>query len=114
MIPCPAGMYSLGGAHLNCTQCPAGFACASASSSPLPCEGGMVFGKFLVLLNNFFSSKYWLIKESITLAQIRALFAFCSIHDLHSPANVTKFLLKMKAQKKAFDINMVTSSLACI
>ena len=40
IIPCPSGMYSLGGAYLNCTECPAGYACPNAASSPMLCSGG--------------------------------------------------------------------------
>lgn len=42
MVPCPTGMYSLGGASINCTECPAGFACPIASSSPITCTGGIM------------------------------------------------------------------------
>lgn len=40
-VPCPKGMYSLGGASTNCTECPAGFECPSAVSNPISCTGGM-------------------------------------------------------------------------
>ena len=40
MVRCPGGMYSLGGAILNCTACPPGYACPNVASSPVPCIGG--------------------------------------------------------------------------
>lgn len=39
-VPCPDGMYSVGGAKFNCTACLAGNACPYAASAPVPCTGG--------------------------------------------------------------------------
>lgn len=39
-VPCPAGMFSLGGSTFNCTACRAGTACPYAASTPVACTGG--------------------------------------------------------------------------
>lgn len=39
-VPCPAGMYSLGGRFENCTVCPAGNACPDPAGAPVACTGG--------------------------------------------------------------------------
>lgn len=39
-VPCPAGMYSLGGRFENCTACPAGNACPDPAGAPVACTGG--------------------------------------------------------------------------
>ena len=39
-VPCPAGMYSLGGKFENCTACPAGSACPDPAGVPVSCTGG--------------------------------------------------------------------------
>lgn len=39
-VPCPAGMYSLGGRFENCTACPAGSACPDPAGAPVACTGG--------------------------------------------------------------------------
>ena len=39
-IPCPTGMFSLGGRFENCTACPAGSACPDPTGKPEPCTGG--------------------------------------------------------------------------
>ena len=39
-VPCPAGMYSLGGRFDNCTACPAGSACPDPAGAPVSCTGG--------------------------------------------------------------------------
>ena len=40
-VPCPAGMYSLGGRFENCTACPAGNACPDPAGAPVACTGGI-------------------------------------------------------------------------
>ena len=42
-VPCPAGMYSLGGKFDNCTACPAGSACPDPAGAPVACTGGKKF-----------------------------------------------------------------------
>ena len=42
-VPCPAGMYSLGGKFDNCTACPAGSACPDPAGAPVGCTGGKKF-----------------------------------------------------------------------
>lgn len=57
-VPCPKGMFSLGGASTNCTECPPRFECPSAVAIPVACTGGM--SKVLIFSEkyNFFSEKY--------------------------------------------------------
>ena len=43
-MPCPAGMFSVGGAVLNCTACRSGTACPFEASSPVACTGGKLIG----------------------------------------------------------------------
>ena len=42
-VPCPAGMYSLGGEFYNCTACPAGKACPNPAGAPMDCVNGKTF-----------------------------------------------------------------------
>ena len=39
-VPCPTGMFSLGGRFENCTACPAGSACPDPAGAPVACTGG--------------------------------------------------------------------------